>query len=149
MNDSHDLRRFVDAQDRVYPAVCAELRAGEKTSHWMWFIFPQLRGLGHSQLAHRFAIASLEEAQAYLQHPVLGARLRECCRLLLEIPARPIGRILGYPDDLKLRSCMTLFTRATAEHPMFQEVLDRYFDGAPDPRTLELLSGQSAAGSRL
>jgi uncharacterized protein (DUF1810 family) len=147
VNDPHGLQRFVDAQDPVYTAVCAELRAGAKTSHWMWFIFPQLQGLGHSPVARHFAIASLEEAQAYLQHPVLGPRLQECSRLLLGIPAGPIGRILGYPDDLKLRSCMTLFARATPENQVFLEVLGRYFDGAPDPRTLELLSGHSAAGS--
>jgi uncharacterized protein (DUF1810 family) len=139
VDDPHDLQRFVEAQDRVYAMVCAELRAGEKTGHWMWFIFPQLQGLGHSQLARHFAIASLAEARAYLQHPVLGTRLREC-GLLLQVPARPIGRILAYPDDLKLRSCMTLFAQATPDNQVFLEVLARYFDGAPDPRTLELLA---------
>jgi uncharacterized protein (DUF1810 family) len=129
----------VEAQEPVYAQVCAELRAGRKTSHWMWFIFPQIAGLGASAMARTFAIASLEEARAYLRHPVLGPRLEECCRLVNRIEGRTIGEIFGYPDDLKFRSSMTLFAHAADDNTVFQEALDKYFGGEFDPLTLERL----------
>ncbi|MEO8408514.1 MAG: DUF1810 domain-containing protein, partial [Oxalobacteraceae bacterium] len=109
MNDSYNLQRFVDAQTPVYDTVCAELRAGRKRSHWMWFIFPQIEGLGSSAMARKFAIASVEEAQAYLAHPVLGPRLRQCSRFVADLDGRAIDAIFGYPDDMKFQSSMTLF----------------------------------------
>jgi len=136
-----DLQRFVDAQDPVYDRVCAELRRGRKSSHWMWFVFPQLAGLGHSEMARRFALASLAEAAAYLHHPTLGPRLRECTRLVNGVEGRTIGQILGSPDDLKFRSSMTLFARATADNRDFVDALRKYFAGEPDPLTLERLGG--------
>lgn len=135
-----DLRRFVDAQAPVAAQVLDELAAGAKTSHWMWFVFPQLRGLGRSATAAHFGIASLAEAQAYARHPLLGARLRECTALLLAAPAGRSARdILGDVDALKLRSSMTLFARADPGEPLYRAALDRFFDGQPDPRTLERL----------
>jgi uncharacterized protein (DUF1810 family) len=136
MSDPHDLERFVQAQAPVYPQVVDELRAGRKRSHWMWFVFPQLAGLGHSAMAQRYAIASLEEARAYLAHPVLGARLRECSALVLAAPPRDIHRIFGSPDDLKFHSCMTLFQRAAPREAVFGECLARFFAGRPDASTL-------------
>jgi uncharacterized protein (DUF1810 family) len=140
MNDPHNLQRFVDAQSPIYSRVRDELRAGQKTSHWMWFVFPQIAGLGSSPMAQKFAIGSLAEARAYLEHPVLGPRLEECTRLVLAAKHRPIGDILGYPDDLKFRSSMTLFSRATDASAVFTEALDQFFDGQPDQRTLERLA---------
>jgi uncharacterized protein (DUF1810 family) len=141
MTDPYNLQRFVDAQAPVYSRVLAELRAGQKQSHWMWFVFPQVTGLGSSPIAQKFAISSLAEAQAYLAHEVLGPRLRECTRLVIAAADRPLGEILGYPDDLKFRSSMTLFARAaTAEDSVFGEALRVFFSGAPDARTLELLN---------
>ena len=137
--DSYNLQRFVDAQDPVYARVCAELGAGRKKSHWMWFIFPQIQGLGYSPLAQKFAIASLEEAKAFLDHPVLGARLRECCRLVNQVEGRPIDDIFGYPDDIKFRSSMTLFARAASDNQVFRDALEKYFGGEPDPMTLARL----------
>jgi len=144
MNDPYDLARYVEAQARCYARVLEELAAGEKTSHWMWFIFPQLRGLGMSSTARRFGLSGLEEARAYLAHPVLGARLRECTRLVLAVEGRSAHQIFGSPDDLKLRSCLTLFAQAVAPSPapetrVFGEALTKYYGGDPDPRTLELL----------
>ncbi len=136
---ARDLRRFVDAQDPVFDAVCAELRAGRKTSHWMWFVFPQLRGLGHSETARRYGIASRAEALAYAQHPVLGPRLRQCTGLVLATAGRSLHDIFGSPDDLKFRSSMTLFAEVLPQEPMFRLALDRFCGGRPDPRTLELL----------
>jgi uncharacterized protein (DUF1810 family) len=130
---------FVAAQDGVYRNVVRELTAGEKRSHWMWFIFPQLDGLGTSQMARKYAIGSFEDAKAYLQHAVLGARLRECTRLMVAAPHRDVSAILGYPDDLKFRSSMTLFAAAEPTDPLFQAALDKFFGGKPDTRTLELL----------
>jgi len=133
----------VRAQAPVYAQVCAELGAGRKQSHWMWFIFPQLQGLGSSAMAQRYAIASLAEAHAYLAHPLLGERLRECTRLVNRIPGRTIEAIFGHPDDLKFRSCMTLFARAAGEEAgerVFSAALTRYFAGAVDPRTVQLLA---------
>lgn len=138
-DDPFDLQRFVAAQADAYDRVRSELQDGRKASHWMWFVFPQLRGLGHSAMATRYGIASLDEARAYLRHPVLGPRLRECTRLLLRVEGRSIPQILGSPDDLKFRSCMTLFQRAEPGEALFADALRKYFDGAPDARTLELL----------
>ena len=152
MSDPYDLQRFVDAQDRVYARVVAELRAGRKTSHWMWFVFPQVAGLGSSAMAQQYAINSLDEARAYLDHPVLGARLRECTQLLLDVEVvntssaskgRDITDILGYPDDLKFRSSMTLFAALDDAPPVFAAALRQFFAGKPDARTLEIL-GRSA-----
>lgn len=134
-----DLERFVVSQDPVFDGVCAELRAGRKTSHWMWFIFPQLQGLGRSPAAIHFGIASLAEAEAYLRHPVLGPRLRTATSLMNAIQGRSIREILGYPDDLKFRSCMTLFSRATRDNGLFVEALTKYYAGEPDPITIQIL----------
>jgi uncharacterized protein (DUF1810 family) len=131
-----DLARFVSAQADVYDEALAQLRAGRKRTHWMWFVFPQIAGLGSSPTARRYAIASLEEARAYLTDTVLGPRLIECTSALLAVEGRTAEQIFGYPDDLKLRSSMTLFGRAAPEIELFQQVLDRYYDGKPDPQTL-------------
>ena len=136
MIDPYNLQRFVEAQDGVIYDVLAELRAGQKRSHWMWFIFPQIRGLGHSPIAQEFAISSLQEAQAYLQHPVLGARLRECTQLVNAIEGRSISQIFGFPDDVKFRSCVTLFAHAASDNWVFQDALTKYFNGERDPATL-------------
>ena len=137
--DPHDLRRFVEAQAPVYAQARAELAAGRKRSHWMWFVFPQLRGLGRSATAQRFGIASRAEAEAYLAHPLLGPRLAECAELLLAAPAGDSAlAILGAPDDAKLRSSMTLFAAVAAPGTPFAAVLDRFFGGVPDPATLDL-----------
>ena len=136
--DPFDLDRFVEAQQRVYPTVQAELRAGAKRSHWIWFVFPQLRGLGHSATAQRFGIGTLAEATAYLDHPVLGPRLRECAGLLLAVEGRSVTEILGHPDDLKVCSSMTLFARAGGD-PVFAAVLDALYAGREDRVTLQLL----------
>jgi uncharacterized protein (DUF1810 family) len=138
-SDPFGLQRFVDAQDPVYPHVCSELRNGMKTSHWMWFIFPQIKGLGHSPAARHYAISSLQEAEAYLNHAVLGPRLIECTGLVLNVEGSPASEIFGYPDDLKFRSSMTLFARAAPENPIFQDALRKYFGGEPDPLTLARL----------
>jgi uncharacterized protein (DUF1810 family) len=137
--DPFDLVRFVRAQDPVIAEVCAELKNGRKTSHWMWFVFPQIAGLGMSAMSQRYAIGSLDEAQAYLQHPVLGPRLRLCVSLLLEVEGRSAHEIFGSPDDRKLRSSLTLFEQAAPEDPIFRQALDRYFGGAVDQATLDLL----------
>jgi uncharacterized protein (DUF1810 family) len=136
---SYDLQRFVEAQDTVFGRVCSELRNGRKQSHWMWFVFPQIRGLGSSAMAARFAISSLAEAQAYLQHSILGGRLRECAGLVNEVEARSIGEIFGYPDDLKFHSSMTLFVAAAPKEMSFQHALGKYFDGRVDAATLARL----------
>ena len=140
-SDHYNLSRFVAAQTPVFSAVCAELAAGHKQSHWMWFIFPQLRGLGTSPMAQRYAIGSLAEARAYLAHPLLGERLRSCTRLVNRVEGRTVQAIFGYPDDLKFRSSMTLFSRAAtdASEP-FGEALAKYFAGEADPLTRELLN---------
>jgi uncharacterized protein (DUF1810 family) len=138
-NDPYDLERFIQAQDPVYDEVCAELRNGRKQSHWMWFIFPQLRGLGHSPMAVTYGISSREEAEAYLKHPVLGPRLRECTRLVNLIEGRSIHQILGYPDDLKFKSSMSLFASIAPDEHVFKEALQKYFGGKLDRLTLERL----------
>ncbi len=135
-----NLRRFLDAQDGVYVEVRRELVAGRKQTHWMWFVFPQIAGLGRSPMARRYAIASLAEARAYLAHPVLGPRLIDCARLVTAWAGRrSIDQILGFPDDLKFHSCMTLFARAAADPRPFQEALDAHFASQPDGATLERL----------
>lgn len=141
MSDPYDLERFVAAQDAggTYQRALSELRLGRKASHWMWFVFPQLAGLGLSPTSRKFAIASVDEAAAYLAHPVLGARLRECAGLLATGPGGTADEVLGTVDALKLRSSMTLFLRAAPDEVVFQQVLDRHFDGSPDPATDELL----------
>jgi uncharacterized protein (DUF1810 family) len=138
-SDRYDLERFVAAQDSVIDRVRAELRRGRKTSHWMWFVFPQIAGLGSSPTARAYALSGVDEARAYLAHPVLGPRLVECTELVAAVQDRTASEIFGYPDDLKLRSSMTLFARAAPDTAVFSDVLDRYFDGEPDPRTLDLL----------
>ena len=134
-----DLARFVLAQGAVYDQVLSELRAGRKRSHWMWFVFPQLAGLGHSAMAQHYAIGSLEEARAYLAHPVLGVRLRECSRLVLDAPGDDAHAIFGSPDDLKFHSSMTLFDRVAPEETVFRECLQKYFGGRADALTLARL----------
>ncbi len=140
MADPFNLERFVDAQAPVYDEVCRELKAGRKQSHWMWFIFPQIAGLGQSPISIRFAIASLDEAKAYLAHPILGARLRECARLILDVEGRTAREIFGSIDEMKLRSSMTLFARAAPDGDLFQRCLDKYFAGSPDPASSARLS---------
>ena len=140
MQDPFDLERFVAAQDAVMESVRRELGAGRKQTHWMWFVFPQLRALGQSPTAKRYGIASLAEGQAYIAHPVLGQRLVECTELVRAIQGRSIHTIFGSPDDLKFRSSMTLFARTQPGTPMFAAALDQYFGGVPDQRTLDLLA---------
>ena len=137
--DTNDLQRFVEAQDPHRADVAAELAAGRKRTHWMWFVFPQLRGLGHSAMARHFGIASRAEAVAYLAHPVLGPRLREDVAAVLAIEGRGAHAVFGSPDDLKLRSCLTLFREIDGAGGVFGRALDKYFDGEPDPATLQLL----------
>ena len=139
MPDPFDLDRFVQAQDPVLAQVRLELADGRKRTHWMWFVFPQLRGLGHSPMAQRYAIASLAEAQAYLEHPVLGPRLTECTGLVLKVEGRSIHQILGSPDDLKFHSSMTVFALAQQHDPVFRRALNKYFDGVLDRLTAERL----------
>jgi uncharacterized protein (DUF1810 family) len=134
-----DLDRFVSAQEGVHDTAVAELRAGRKRTHWMWFVFPQLAGLGSSPTAQRYALSGLDEAREYLAHPVLGPRLHEAAEAILSVEGRNAGEILGYPDDLKLRSSMTLFGAAAPEDGVFNKVLVKFYD-SPDPRTLELLN---------
>jgi uncharacterized protein (DUF1810 family) len=142
-DDPYRLERFVAAQDAggSYDAAVAELRAGRKRSHWMWFVFPQIAGLGQSPMSQRYAISSLPEAEAYLADPVLGPRLRESARILSELSGRTAEEVLGEIDAIKLRSSMTLFARAAPGEPLFRQVLERYFDGTPDPATERLLGG--------
>jgi uncharacterized protein (DUF1810 family) len=137
--DPHDLDRFVEAQTGDYDRAVAEIRSGRKQSHWMWYVFPQLAGLGVSSTARRYAIRSLAEAEAYLRHPVLGPRLIECAEAVLAVEGRSAHEIFGAPDDMKLRSCATLFARVSPGRSVFQRLLDRFFAGAPDRATLGLL----------
>ena len=133
------MKRFLDAQAPVYDQVCDELRKGRKRSHWMWFIFPQIAGLGRSETARFYAIRSLDEAVEYLQHPVLGPRLVECTKFVTQVNGKTIYEILGSPDDMKFRSCLTLFEQAAEDKQPFAEALQKYFDGERDPLTLERL----------
>ena len=139
MNDPHRLQRFVDAQEPVYERVLAELRAGRKASHWMWFVFPNVAGLGKSAIAKKFAIASRQEAVAYLLHPTLGPRLEECTRLVNLVENASLADIFGYPDDLKFRSCMTLFAQVTEDNEVFLTALAKYCGSEFDPATLAKL----------
>lgn len=138
MADDYDLERFISAQEGVYPGVVAELRAGRKTGHWIWFIFPQVAGLGRSAMSQHYAIASIDQARAYLAHPLLGPRLRECAGVVLAT-GRSAEEILGGIDAVKLRSSMTLFHRADHDEPVFIDVLDRLYGGIPDPATDRIL----------
>ncbi|MGJ0511807.1 DUF1810 domain-containing protein [Methylocystis sp.] len=140
-DDPYDLARFVAAQAPIYAQAVAELAAGRKRSHWMWFVFPQLEGLGASAMAQRYAIRSLAEAHAYLHHPLLGARLKECVRLVNKIEGPSVHEIFGSPDDLKFHSSMTLFAAAAPQEPLFTEALRKYFYGRRDPLSLAKLSG--------
>lgn len=139
MNDPFDLQRFIDAQSGTFERARAELLAGRKTTHWMWFVFPQIEGLGQSAMAQRYAISSLDEARAYLEHPILGQRLVECTQILSRLEGKSARDVFGYPDDLKLRSSLTLFARAAPDEPVFEQALAKYYDGVPDPMTLERL----------
>ena len=138
--DPFGLSRFVTAQEGIYRQALAELQRGRKESHWMWFIFPQIEGLGHSSTARHYAIKSRDEARAYLEHPILGARLVECCDALLNVRGKSASEIFGYPDDMKLRSCMTLFASVAEGASVFTRVLERYFGGEADQRTIDLLA---------
>jgi uncharacterized protein (DUF1810 family) len=146
MDDPYHLDRFVAAQDAggTFDRALQELRRGRKTSHWMWFIFPQIAGLGQSEMSRTYAISSLEEARAYLRHPVLGPRLLECARAVAEAQPALAEDIFGGTDTQKLRSCMTLFIRADPSEPVFGEVLERYFSGQPDPATDQLLQQRAS-----
>ena len=136
--DPHNLQRFVDAQHPIYGQVRDELQAGLKETHWMWFIFPQIKGLGRSATAQKYALQNIDEAKAYLEHPLLGFRLRECTQLVNAVTGRSIEDIFGYPDHLKFHSCMTLFAKASAAEKAFTAALDKYFNGE-DTQTLEQL----------
>ena len=138
-DDHYDLYRFVVAQHPVYDQVCSELRQGFKMTHWMWFIFPQLEGLSSSSTSRKFAISSLEEAVAYLEHPILGSRLRQCTELLNSTSGRTIKRILGLTDSLKFQSCMTLFAKAANDSKIFEDALQKFYEGEQDQLTLEYL----------
>ena len=142
-SDAYDLERFVVAQDArgTYASAVAELRAGRKVTHWMWFVFPQIAGLGMSEMSRRYAISSLDEACRYFAHPILGERLRECARVLTELDDSMADDVFGHVDAMKLRSSMTLFARAAPEDPLFAEVLERYFDGVADDATEARLRG--------
>lgn len=139
MSDPFNLARFVEAQQRDYPQALDELRAGAKRSHWIWYVFPQLRGLGRSEMAEHYGISGLDEARAYLVHPLLGPRLDDCARALLSHRGRSAQQIMGSPDDLKLRSSMTLFQAAAPQQPLFAEVLQAFYDGEQDAVTLQRL----------
>ena len=139
MDDPHDLQRFVDAQDAVYARVKEELARGAKASHWMWFVFPQLKGLGRSAIAQHYGIASREEAQAYWRHPLLGPRLKECTELVLGVAGKTALQVFGSPDDLKFCSSMTLFERVVPDEPAFGRAIEKYFGGARDARTIGLM----------
>ncbi len=139
MGDPYNFQRFVDAQEPVFDQVCSELRNGSKRSHWMWFIFPQIDGLGHSAISVKYSISSLEEARAYLNHPTLGPRLRECTRLVNQIEGRSIEDIFGYPDDMKFHSSITLFANAASDSQVFRDALQKYFNGELDQLTLDRL----------
>ena len=139
MDDPFELERFIEAQRPVFDTVLGELKEGRKRSHWMWFVFPQIAGLGGSAMAVRYAIGSRDEARAYLAHPILGSRLRHCIRLLNAIKGRTAHEIFGTPDDLKLRSSLTLFADAAPEEPLFADALKRFYAGQSDPNTLDRL----------
>ncbi len=137
--DPYDLNRFISAQEGIYDRVLAELRGGQKRTHWMWFIFPQIDGLGHSATTRHYAIKSLEEARRYLSHPVLGARLVESAEAVLVVQGKSVSDIFGYPDDMKLQSSMTLFSLVAEPGSVFERVLEKYFQGKRDARTLQIV----------
>jgi uncharacterized protein (DUF1810 family) len=137
--DPYDLERFVQAQERDYSQALSEVRRGRKVSHWMWYIFPQFEGLGSSWTSRRYSVKSVEEAKAYLNHPVLGPRLVECARAVVDVQGRSALEIFGSPDDMKLRSCATLFASVSPQGSVFHEIIDKYFGGQPDERTLRLI----------
>jgi uncharacterized protein (DUF1810 family) len=136
------LERYIKAQAPLYSRALDELKRGTKQSHWMWFIFPQIAGLGHSVMSHTYAVQSLEEARDYLAHPVLGSRLRECCQAVMAVDGKTAHEIFRSPDDLKFRSCLTLFAQAAPEETLFRDLLEKYFGGKADAATLELLEAQ-------
>lgn len=140
MGKNIELTKFLDAQNQLYLKALSEVRNGKKESHWMWYIFPQLAGFGHSEMSKRYAINNLEEALAYLEHPVLGKHLVEISSELLQLENTSALDIFGSPDDLKLRSCMTLFSRLDNPHPVFQQVLDKFYAGQPDSATIQALT---------
>ncbi len=142
-NDPFNLNRFLLAQEGIYAQALAELKNGQKRTHWMWFIYPQIRGLGQSPTSQQYAIQSQEEARQYLDHPVLGARLRECAQAILSVEGRTASEIFGFPDDLKLRSCMTLFASVAEPGSIFERVLEKYFHGERDARTLAILQNNN------
>lgn len=141
-NDPFNLNRFLQAQESIYPQALVELKSGQKRTHWMWFVFPQIKGLGQSPTSLYYAIESLEEARQYLDHPVMGLRLRECAQAILSIEDRTASEIFGFPDDLKLRSSMTLFACVAEPGAIFERVLDKYFRGERDARTLAILQNE-------
>lgn len=145
MEDRFNLHRFIEAQAPVYPSVVEELQRGRKSSHWMWFVFPQIAGPGRSATANNYAIRSRQEARAYLDHPVLGERLIACTRLVNNVSGRTAAQIFGYPDELKFRSSMTLFNRVDNPEPVFAQALVKYFDGEPDQLTLDIMGQQNSA----
>ncbi len=149
MSETHDLRKFLlaqdgrDGMDTIYERALEELRAGKKATHWMWFIFPQIAGLGTSFMAKKYAIGSLDEARAYMEHPVLGPRLRACVRALNAVEGRSVREIMDFPDNLKLHSCLTLFVQASEDNGEFKTALRKYFDGALDVESLRLLQEEA------
>lgn len=142
MTDPFQLHRFINAQERDYRSVIEELRSGGKRGHWMWYIFPQIKGLGESAMSYKYAISSQEEARAYSEHTVLGVRLRECTQLVMDVDNRTAEQIFSYPDNLKFRSCMTLFGHSATDPDIFRSALLRYFDGRPDRLTLGILGAE-------
>ncbi len=142
MDNEIILQRFIDAQEKMYNQALSEVRAGKKRTHWIWYIFPQILGLGFSETSRLYAIENMEEADAFLRHPVLGSRLIGICRALLDQPSANANKIFGSPDDLKLKSSMTLFATLKNTNPVFQEVLDKFFHGERDPRTLEIIGAE-------
>jgi uncharacterized protein (DUF1810 family) len=143
MREEHNLQRFLDAQETDYPRVLAEIKNGKKQSHWMWYIFPQIQGLGYSSTSQFYAIKDLQEAQAYLKHPLLGSRLVSICEELLNLESQDARAILGSPDDLKLKSSMTLFSALPNTKAIFQSVLDKFYQGNRDHKTLQIISKQT------
>jgi uncharacterized protein (DUF1810 family) len=138
-DDPFDLKRFVSAQEKDYSLALSEIKAGEKNSHWMWFIFPQFKGLGQSPKSIKYSIKSIEEAKAYLQHPILGKRLKDCAEALLDVKRKSAFEIFGHTDKLKLKSSMTLFEQVSEKNTVFSSVLEKYFNGKRDVSTLDLL----------
>ena len=144
MNDIYQFQRYIDAQEDIYPDVIRELKQGHKESHWMWYVFPQIIGLGQSRISQIYAICSLEEATAFVQHPILGDRLHECTELVVSTDGRSVEQIFAYPDYLKFHSSMTLFSQVENHNPVFDSALTRYFENKKDQLTLDILSGSRA-----